>query len=181
MHFLALIPAILTLATSIVALPTIDGPDGLYTTQLEADGSKTVIDFTPLADILNITDTTAITTNPTGLQARSAATHCESSNLNRNDLILAWRCMVDAFGGGYNTVDNSAVFCKKGGVVAYFCSYTAQTVSGQSFQDALTVISLVRGGTQAGYQRCKNDCGTKDSTFGRNSNGLDFCWKGNAK
>jgi hypothetical protein len=110
MHFQTLTTAIFMIATLTVALPTVDGPDGLYTTQIEADGTKTVVDFTPLADILNITDTTDITSDLTGLRARSAATHCESSNLNRDDLILAWRCMVNALGGGYNTVDNSAVF-----------------------------------------------------------------------
>lgn len=74
----------------------LDRPDGLYSVQDHGDGSNTLLEFVPLADL----DTTGVSLVEVeaAITARSASTHCEGSLIDRASLVQAWQCLMTATG-----------------------------------------------------------------------------------
>jgi hypothetical protein len=198
--------SILLLATSISASPVedailpLDIPDGAYTVHHNDIVAREVLEFVPLEE-MNVTDV-AIPLEKRGLEARAAKTVCEGGALDRTNLIRAWQCLMNYVGSGKTFGKDYASYvsiilpsnsclrllmysfsfllfqCKVGGVVAYVCNYEVNTVTRDVIQNAMSAVSLGCGDLTKGYERCKQSCGTPDSSIGRKDNGADFCWKG---
>ncbi|EPE27552.1 hypothetical protein GLAREA_04343 [Glarea lozoyensis ATCC 20868] len=183
MHLPTFSLAIFTVATLISAGPieplpgtTPEKADGFYASRFEDDGSATLMEFIPLTDTMNNTTSSTILDTRT-IEARSSAVTCENAILNRNDLISAWNCLIWTMTPSKTMEKNYVYHCKSASVVAYACSYSKNTLNPVIIQTTLTTVSNTCGGVQAGYQRCKKDCGVTDMTIGRNYNGAAFCFK----